>query len=74
MAGASVSSKTVLIADDTAFVRDRFRVVLENAGHKAILVASTAELLACLGSGEGSWIFCCGGIEAGGCTGARGAA
>ncbi len=46
MAAASVSAKTVLIADDTAFVRDRFRTALENAGHKAVAVKSAAELLA----------------------------
>lgn len=46
MAAASVSAKTVIIADDTAFVRDRFRTALENAGHKAVLVKSAAELLA----------------------------
>ena len=36
MASTSVIAKTVVIADDTAFVRDRFRAALENAGHKAI--------------------------------------
>src|SRR5580692_10662221 len=46
MAGTSVSIKTVIVADDTAFVRDRFRTALENAGHKAIAVKSAAELLA----------------------------
>jgi uncharacterized protein (TIGR02266 family) len=46
MASTTVSAKTVLIADDTAFVRDRFRAALEHAGHKAILVKSAAELLA----------------------------
>jgi uncharacterized protein (TIGR02266 family) len=46
MAPASVSAKTVIIADDTAFVRDRFRSALENAGHRAVLVKSAAELLA----------------------------
>lgn len=46
MAAASVSTKTVIIADDTAFVRDRFRAALENAGHKAVAVKSAAELLA----------------------------
>jgi uncharacterized protein (TIGR02266 family) len=45
-ANASIASKTVLIADDTAFVRDRFRSALEGAGHKAIVVRSAAELLA----------------------------
>src|SRR3954467_15903789 len=46
MASTSVGTKTVVIADDTAFVRDRFRSAIENAGHKAILVKSAAELLA----------------------------
>jgi len=39
-------SKTVVIADDTAFVRDRFRSALEQAGHRAITVKSAVELLA----------------------------
>ena len=39
-------SKTVVIADDTAYVRDRFAAALENAGHLAIGVKSAAELLA----------------------------
>ena len=46
MASTSVTTKTVVIADDTAFVRDRFRTAIENAGHKAIAVKSAAELLA----------------------------
>jgi uncharacterized protein (TIGR02266 family) len=46
MASTSVDTKTVVIADDTAFVRDRFRAALEHAGHKAIIVRSAAELLA----------------------------
>jgi uncharacterized protein (TIGR02266 family) len=46
MASSSVTSKTVVIADDTAFVRDRFRAALETAGHRALLVKSAAELLA----------------------------
>src|SRR5438552_3650982 len=46
MTTTSVTTKTVVIADDTAFVRDRFRTALENAGHKAIAVKSAAELLA----------------------------
>ena len=46
MASTSLSSKTVLVADDTAFVRDRFRSALENAGHRAVAVNSAAELLA----------------------------
>ena len=35
-----------MVADDTAFVRDRFKAVLETAGHRAIVVASGGELLA----------------------------
>jgi uncharacterized protein (TIGR02266 family) len=45
MGSTAVSAKTVVVADDTAFVRDRFRTALENAGHKAITVTSAAELL-----------------------------
>jgi uncharacterized protein (TIGR02266 family) len=46
MASTTVAAKTVVIADDTAFVRDRFRAALEGAGHKAVAVKSAAELLA----------------------------
>jgi uncharacterized protein (TIGR02266 family) len=46
MTSPSIATKTVVIADDTAFVRDRFRTAVENAGHKAITVKSAAELLA----------------------------
>jgi uncharacterized protein (TIGR02266 family) len=45
-AHASIAAKTVVIADDTAFVRDRFRAAVEAAGHRAIAVKSAAELLA----------------------------
>ncbi len=44
----AVISKTVLIADDTAFVRDRFGAVLSDAGHQPVLVASAGELLTCV--------------------------
>ncbi len=40
------ASKTVLIADDTAFVRDRFAEALTGAGHRAVTVSSGTELLA----------------------------
>ncbi len=46
MAAAPSTTKTVLVADDTAFVRDRFKMALETAGHRAIAVRSAAELLA----------------------------
>src|SRR5262245_55463657 len=45
MASTSVGTKTVVIADDTAFVRERFRTAIENAGHKAITVKTAAELM-----------------------------
>jgi uncharacterized protein (TIGR02266 family) len=40
------SAKTVVVADDTAFVRDRFAHALALAGHRAITLQSGAELLA----------------------------
>ena len=40
-----MSNKTVIVADDTAFVRDRFATALLGAGHKALTVKSAAELL-----------------------------
>jgi uncharacterized protein (TIGR02266 family) len=46
MPTTSVAAKTVVIADDTAFVRDRFRSALEHAGHRAIPLESATELLA----------------------------
>ncbi len=46
MSSDSTGAKTIVIADDTAFVRDRFRAALEGAGHQAIPVKSAAELLA----------------------------
>ena len=45
-ATASVSSKTIIVADDTAFVRDRFRVALQSAGHRTTTVSDASELLA----------------------------
>lgn len=37
--------KTIIVADDTAFVRDRFATALLGAGHTALTVKSAAELL-----------------------------
>jgi uncharacterized protein (TIGR02266 family) len=45
-AGTITAVKTVLVADDTAFVRDRFQNALERAGHRAVAVGTGAELLA----------------------------
>src|SRR5262249_33348550 len=38
--------KTVIVADDTAFVRDRFATALLSAGHTALTVKNAAELVA----------------------------
>ena len=46
MADTSVTTKTIVVADDTAFVRDRFATALLGAGHNALTVKSAAELLA----------------------------
>jgi uncharacterized protein (TIGR02266 family) len=46
MTTSATAAKTVLVADDTAFVRDRFKTALESAGHRAVTVKSAAELLA----------------------------
>jgi uncharacterized protein (TIGR02266 family) len=43
---SGTAAKTVLIADDTAFVRERFQTALHEAGHRALSVRSAAELLA----------------------------
>jgi len=43
---AGTVHKTVVIADDTPFVRDRFKAAIEHAGHRAHTVRSAAELLA----------------------------
>jgi uncharacterized protein (TIGR02266 family) len=40
------ATRMVLVGDDTAFVRDRFCEALSNAGHRAVPIATTAELLA----------------------------
>jgi uncharacterized protein (TIGR02266 family) len=39
-------TKTIIVADDTAFVRDRFATALVGAGHTAIPVKNVVELLA----------------------------
>ena len=37
---SSVGTRTVIVADDTEFVRDRFRSALAGAGHRAIAVGT----------------------------------
>jgi uncharacterized protein (TIGR02266 family) len=44
-ATASVSSKSIIVADDTAFVRDRFKTALQSVGHRITAVADASELL-----------------------------
>jgi len=45
-AAPRVATKTVVVADDTAFVRDRFKTALETAGHNTITVSNGTELFA----------------------------
>lgn len=45
-ATALAATKTIIVADDTAFVRDRFKAALEAAGHRALTAGSSAELVA----------------------------
>ena len=45
-AGTITAVKTVLVADDTAFVRDRFQAAVEGAGHRAIVVRTGPEVIA----------------------------
>ncbi len=48
MAASATTPKTVVVADDTVDVRNRFAAALEDAGHTAIGVGTARELLACL--------------------------
>jgi uncharacterized protein (TIGR02266 family) len=47
-AASALVVKTVVVADDTEFVRDRFRTAIEHAGHRAVSARNRAELLAAL--------------------------
>jgi CheY-like chemotaxis protein len=42
---SSAARKTVLVSNDTPFVRDRFKSALDAAGHRALVVKSVAQLL-----------------------------
>lgn len=46
MTSSSSTRKTVVVASDTPFVRDRFKTALDAAGHRALIVKSVAQLLA----------------------------
>ena len=45
MTAGTAATKTVLIADDASFVRERFQAALEDAGHRAVVAKSAAEVL-----------------------------
>ena len=51
LASAVVAARTVIVADDTVFVRDRFKTALQSAGHHASTVGSASELLSRIRSG-----------------------
>src|SRR5215210_1862484 len=53
MAATLISIKTIVVADDTAFVRDRFQTALEAAGHRAIPIKSASDLLIRVGADGG---------------------
>ncbi len=46
MTSSTSQRKTVLVATNTPFVRDRFKAALDTAGHRAVVVKSVAQLLA----------------------------
>ncbi|MYD87601.1 MAG: hypothetical protein F4Y14_16305 [Acidobacteria bacterium] len=48
MAASATASKTLVVADETPDVRNRFAAALADAGHTAIGVGTAPELLACL--------------------------
>ena len=54
MAPSATAPKTVVVADDTADVRNRFATALADAGHTAIGVGTAPELLACLQARPGA--------------------
>ena len=41
----AAAAKTVIVADDTAFVRDRFKAALQSVGHRVSTAGSAPELL-----------------------------
>jgi two-component system, OmpR family, response regulator VicR len=45
MTAGTAATKTVLIADDAAFVRERFEAALQDAGHRSVVAKSAAEVL-----------------------------
>ena len=53
MTAGTAAAKTVLIADDASFVRERFQSALEDAGHRAVVAKSAAEVLGRVRAGLG---------------------
>src|SRR3954454_20472605 len=53
-AGTLTAVKTVIVGDDTAFVRDRFQAALESAGHRALVVRTGPELMARMRAADAS--------------------
>lgn len=45
MTAGSAPTKTILIAGESSFVRDRFQAALQEAGHRALVARSAAEAL-----------------------------
>ncbi len=45
MTAGNAATKTVLIAGESSFVRERFEAVLQEAGHRALVARSAAEVL-----------------------------
>jgi two-component system chemotaxis response regulator CheY len=45
MTAGTTATKTILIAGESSFVRDRFQAVLQEAGHRALIARSGAEVL-----------------------------
>jgi uncharacterized protein (TIGR02266 family) len=45
-AATRLATRTIMVADDTAFVRERFKSAIEAAGHEAVTVQTGQELLA----------------------------
>ena len=46
MTSTSSIRKTVAVATETSFIRDRFKAALDAAGHRAMLMKSVAQLVA----------------------------
>jgi len=42
---AAAAAKTVIVADDTAFVLDRFKTALQSVGHRISTAGNASELL-----------------------------